>query len=319
MKKIMVSGASGVVGYSCLKALKNVKQYYLIGTSIYDSDVAKKYSDEFFMAPLTESAYYCDWLEKMIKEQGIELLIPGIEADVYKWNEIREKIEEWGAKIVLNSKQLIGLCQDKWFFYEEIKKLDEEVWIPSILQCDNYYDAKKVLGPHMVVKPRKGYGSIGLHYISDEKEFVFYKSADSVIQKKIFGEEYTIGAFYDKESNLCNYISLERKLGRGGFTEYAKTKEHPKLKSIISELGKELGAIGITNFQFIDDEGNLKLLEINPRISSSTSMRALLGYNECDMGARFALYGELPGNIKVKSGRVVRYVEEIAVYDRDYI
>lgn len=319
MKKIMVSGASGVVGYSCLKALKNTNKYYLIGTSIYDSEVAKKYCNRFLVAPHTESNHYCDWLGKTIKEQLIDIIIPGIEIDVYKWNEIRDRIEEWGAKVVLNSRQLIELCWDKWLLYEKIKGLDKNVWIPSILQCNKYSDAEELLGSQMIIKPRRGYGSIGLHYMSNEKEFVFYKNENSIIQKRIFGEEYTVGAFYDRNSDLRKYISLERKLGRGGFTEYAETKEHPKLKSIISKLGKELGAVGITNFQFINDEGNLKLLEINPRISSSTSMRALLGYNECDMGVRFALWDEIPSNITIKKGKVIRYIEEIAVYDRNYI
>ncbi len=314
----MVSGASGVVGYSCLKALKSVNKYYLIGTSIYDSDVAKKFCDLFLMAPHTESNNYLDWLGRIIIDYGIDLIIPGIEIDLYKWNKIRSRINEWGAKAILNSSQLIELCQDKWFFYEKVKRIDESIWIPTILPCD-YRVAKKILGSEMVIKPRRGYGSIGVYYASDEKEYIFYKKNDSIIQKKIFGEEYTVGAFYDRNSDLCTYISLERKLGRGGFTEFAETNDHPQLEPVISKLGKELKAIGITNYQFINDRGNLKLLEINPRISSSTSIRTLLGYNECDMGVRFMLWNELPGVIKLKKGRVTRYIEEIVVNDRNHI
>ncbi len=318
MKKIMVSGASGVVGYSCLKALQSVKRYYLVGTSIYESDVAQKYCDAFFIAPHTGSDHYSVWLKKIVSDYDIDLLIPGIEIDLYKWNEMRDKLDEWGVKVILNSSQLIDLCQDKWEFYRKIKLIDEDICIPTILQCD-YNVATATLGSNMIIKPRRGYGSIGIHYISNEKEYNFYRKDGCVIQKRIFGEEYTVGAFYDNSSNLSTYISLERKLGRGGFTEFAETKDHPQIKPIISKLGKELGAIGITNYQFINDEGKLKLLEINPRISSSTSMRAILGYNECDMGVRFTLWNELPGKINIKRGKVTRYIEEIVVYDRNHI
>lgn len=318
MKRVMVSGASGLVGYSCLKALKSVQRYYLVGTSIYDSDVAKKYCDIFLIAPHTESNHYLDWLEKTVKNYAIDLLIPGIEIDLYKWNEIRNRIDEWGIKVILNSSKLIELCRDKWVFYEKIKKINEDIWIPTIFQC-NYDVAKKALGSEMIVKPRRGYGSIGIHYISDEREYNFYKKDDSIIQKRIFGEEYTVGVFYDKDSNLCTYIPFQRKLGRGGFTEFAETKDHPQIEPVISELGKELGAVGITNYQFINDGGHLKLLEINPRISSSTSIRALLGYNECDMGVKFTLWNELPYNINIKKGKVTRFIEEIAVYDGNHI
>ena len=61
MKKILVSGASGIVGYGCLKSLMKTHQYFLVGTSIYDSIVARNFSDKFIIAPNTSEEQYFSW------------------------------------------------------------------------------------------------------------------------------------------------------------------------------------------------------------------------------------------------------------------
>ena len=54
MKNILVSGASGIVGYGILRSLKKSgKDLRLIGTTIYDDSVAQGFCDIFEQAPLT--------------------------------------------------------------------------------------------------------------------------------------------------------------------------------------------------------------------------------------------------------------------------
>ena len=48
MKTILVSGASGIVGYGILKSLRmSEEKYNLIGTSIYDDTIAEAFCDLF--------------------------------------------------------------------------------------------------------------------------------------------------------------------------------------------------------------------------------------------------------------------------------
>lgn len=321
MRTIMVSGASGVVGYGCLKSLKQQKKYRLVGTSIYDSDVVRYFSDIFVIAPHTDNEMYLEWLKNTVQEYHIEILIPGIEIDMYKWNANRKVIESWGVKLLLNTKELIDLCYDKWKFYEKLKQIDNSLCIPTYINKE-YEEIRKIVGDRILIKPRNGYASKGIKKVTSKKEYLFYTEGNAehlMVQKEIQGEEYTVGAFYDNKSNLCNYISMERKLGTGGFTEYAEVKEVPQLKDILIKLGKAFRAVGPTNFQFINDGGVLKLLEINPRISSTTHIRTLFGYNECSMGVEFIADSIIPESISLRKGRATRYIEEMVEYDRDYI
>ena len=61
------------------------------------------------------------------------------------------------------------------------------------------------------------------------------------------------------------------------------------MKEAIKNLCEIFNPFGPTNFQFRYHEGNLKLLEINPRISSSTSIRMKFGYNESLMAVEYFL------------------------------
>lgn len=319
MKNIIITGASGVVGYGCLKSLRDNPSYNLIGTSIYDSLIVKKFSNEFIIAPHTNDDDYIVWLKNVINENNINFIIPGIDIDMYKLNDYRIELEELGVNLMLNNSKLINLCKDKWAFYKKLKIHNKNVCIRTdILEI---YDTivEKFSSPFLI-KPRNGYGSKDIHVIKNKKEFDFYFDKDKyIIQELIIGEEYTIGAFFDVNHNLVANISMKRKLSSGGYTEESEIIFDNELDIIVRNLGDYFEAIGPTNFQFIKDEQGYKLLEINPRISSSTAIRTQFNYNECDMGTNFFCNGIVPTQPKILKGKAIRYVEEIIKYDRDNI
>ena len=121
MKRVLVSGASGIVGYGILRSLRSSgRPYFLLGTSIYEDSVAPAFCDAFEKAPYTNSSSYIEWLISAIKTHDIDIIIPGIEADMYRWSENLCEIKSSGALPLLNKPELIALCKDKWLFYEMI-------------------------------------------------------------------------------------------------------------------------------------------------------------------------------------------------------
>ncbi|MCH7787417.1 MAG: hypothetical protein IIC22_07890, partial [Chloroflexi bacterium] len=91
------------------------------GTSIYDDSVAPGFCDIFVLAPPTGDETYIQWLLDTIRKYQIDLIIPGIEIDVFRWIEHVSEIEKSGAIALLNNMELIQLCKDKWVFYENLK------------------------------------------------------------------------------------------------------------------------------------------------------------------------------------------------------
>lgn len=312
-KNILVSGASGIVGYGILRSLKKSHdKYRLIGTTIYDFSIAPAFCDIFEKALPTNHPDYIDWLCEIIKKYAIDMLIPGIEFDMFQWNRERVKIETTGAYPLLNNSDLIDLCYDKWLFYQKLIIENESVTIPTVVTGDfNTFPTPFLL------KPKRGFGSKGIIRIKNENDFDIHKHKIGLelMMQPIIGtddEEYTVSAFFDKSSNLIDYLPLKRKLSNDGFTQEAQVVDFD-IENIIYDLAQTFKPIGPTNFQFRIDGDNLKLLEINPRISSATSIRASLGYNESIMSVDYFLDDQIPQKIDktpILNKRAIRYMED---------
>ncbi len=143
----------------------------LVGTPIYDDTVAEEFCDVFEQAVPTNDAAYMDWLLKIIEKHRIDLLLPGIEADMYKWVEHIPEIEKHGAKVMLNDTALIALCKDKWVFYESLKKINSSLAIESSLAAD-FGTLLKQFGLPFLIKPRRGFGSKGIVRVDDEATYL---------------------------------------------------------------------------------------------------------------------------------------------------
>lgn len=320
MKNILVSGASGIVGYGILRTLrKSGMELNLIGTSIYTDSVAQAFCDRFEVARPTSDHGYLSWLYNTIEKHHVDLLIPGIDVDMYKWNDSREEIETKGARVVLNKKDLINLCCDKWSFYEELAKKKSTYAIESTLS-DDYDELVSRFGLPFLLKPRKGFGSKGIVRVQNRVDFLHHRhSIGSVLMvQPIIGtdeEEFTTSAFCDGRGGFFCYMTLRRRLSGEGFTERAEVVKPNGIGEALDVLCDYFKPEGPTNFQFRSHDGMLSLLEINPRVSSSTSIRAAFGYNESMMSVDYFLNKVAPKQPVIRNGKAVRYVEDFVFFE----
>ena len=317
----MVSGASGIVGYGVLRSLRQSGEtFFLVGTSIYDDSVAPAFCDIFELAPSTDAPEYLAWLIATLERHKIDMLIPGIEIDMYYWAKHIPEILKSGALPLLNTPELIDSCNDKWVFYQQLLKLGSDFGIESSLERDFSVLADK-FGLPFLVKPRRGFGSKGIERVASLVQFQKLHSliGDKLMVQPIVGtddEEFTTSAFCDGAGGFFACMTLRRKLSRDGFTDKAEVVyPDQEFRDALSQLCKVFNPIGPTNFQFRRDSSGLKLLEINPRISSSTSIRAAFGYNESVMAVDYFLNHRDPVQPALRRGKAVRYLDEAIFYE----
>jgi len=155
----------------------------------------------------------------------------------------------------------------------------------------------------------------------DHRESIWQSTlGDGFMAQQLVGDdrgEYTVGAFGLGDGTVTGTIVLRRTLARDGSTAKAWTSPIPELDAAVNGLAKLFRPIGPTNFQFRRHGGAYLLLEINPRLSSSTSLRAAFGANDAAMCVEYFLEGRTPGPRPVRSGFAVRYIEDVVTYDRD--
>ena len=320
MKNILVSGTSGIIGYGVLRSLRlSGKDLRLIGTTIYTDSVAEGFCDIFEQAIPTNDPNYINWLIQIIKKHQIDFIIPGIEADMYKWLEHSTQIELSGAKLLLNNKDLISICNDKWIFYEKLKENNSPFAIDTTLESD-FDSLVKKFGTPFLLKPRSGHGSKGIVRVNNFNTFLEYKDfiGTHLMVQPIIGnddDEYTTSAFCDGKGGYYAFMTLRRKLSKDGFTEKAEVVDLENINVALLSLCKLFKPLGPTNFQFRKQGQLLKLLEINPRISSSTSIRSKFGYNESLMAIEYFLDGKELKQPFIRKGKAIRYIEDLIIYE----
>ena len=226
-----------------------------------------------------------------------------------------------GVAIVLNSELLMTLTADKWLMHEELKRINSAARIPSFLSGD-FPSLARDLGTPFLLKPRKSYASKGLVRVSTPAEFAVH-SADlgtRLMAQPVIGsdeEEYTVAVFGDGSGQAKASIALRRRLAPDGSTAKAWVASHPGLENAVSSLCGHFRPVGPTNLQFRRDGADWKLLEINPRISSTTSIRTAFGYNESEMCVDYFVGGKSITQPALRRGFAARYIEDRIVYDRD--
>lgn len=315
---ILVSGASGIVGYGILRSLRELN-CKLIGATIYEESPAACFSDVVVQPPMSVDNRYIPWLLDTISDYNIDMIIPSIEIDVSLWNKNRKQLESTRTHVLLNSFNLIEMCSDKWCFYQNLEKCGLKYNIESSIVPD----FKRFSLP-FILKPRRGYGSKGIVKITSEEEFNLYRGdiGPVLMMQEYIGseeEEYTVSAFFDKDSQMRACMAMKRKLSQHGYTESAEVVAEKEFSEVIRELSLILKPVGPTNFQFRKHNNNWKLLEINPRISSATSIRKAFGYNESAMCVEYFLEHKKIEQPIIRNGKAIRYTEECVFYDSNNI
>ncbi|HEK1769654.1 TPA: ATP-grasp domain-containing protein [Pseudomonas putida] len=324
MTTAMVTGVGAIMGYGLLKSLRAADPTIrLLGTDIYDDAVGQAWCDHFEQAPLTADPRYQDWLLRMIERYRVDLLIPGIEQDVHWLDEHRDVLAASGCRIVLNDARLISLSRDKYAMDQALLAHEDDARIPSHLTGD-FASLSLQLGLPFLLKPRRSYASKGLVWVREERDFTPWAPllGEVLMAQPIIGsasQEYTVAVFGDGQGGICAAITFQRSLASDGSTAKAKVRHDASLDAVVARLCQHFKPVGPTNLQFRRaDNGTWKLLEINPRISSTSSIRTAFGYNEAAMCLAWYLKGERPRQPALRAGFAVRYIEDYVVHDRDH-
>lgn len=324
MTTAMVTGVGAIMGYGLLKSLRAADPTIrLLGTDIYDDAVGQAWCDHFEQAPLTADPRYQDWLLRMIEQYRVDLLIPGIEQDVHWLDEHRDVLAASGCRIVLNDARLISLSRDKYAMDQALLAHEDDARIPSHLTGD-FASLSQQLGLPFLLKPRRSYASKGLVWVREARDFTPWAPllGEVLMAQPIIGsasQEYTVAVFGDGQGGICAAITFQRSLASDGSTAKAKVRHDASLDAVVTRLCQHFKPVGPTNLQFRRaDDGTWKLLEINPRISSTSSIRTAFGYNEAAMCLAWYLKGERPRQPALRAGFAVRYIEDYVVHDRDH-
>ncbi|MGB6008038.1 ATP-grasp domain-containing protein [Castellaniella sp.] len=323
---VLVTGVGAIIGQGVIRSLRACGHpVKIIGLDRSARSPGADWCDVFVQKPTCDerSDGYLDFWRNLIRKEHIDLVLPGLEVDVLFLDEQREILasQNDGCALALNHSALISLAGDKWLMHEFLEDYGMPT-IPTMIEV-GWDDALEGLGAAPVLlKPRQGNGSRGIVRLHDREDFTYWtrKAVGPWMLQRIVGsdeEEYTVGSFGLGGGRAVAPIVMRRRLSGAGNTLQAEVVEHPLIEKKVADLNMLLKPVGPTNYQFRVQEGEAYLLEVNPRFSSSNSLRTGFGYNEARMALDYFLMKRMPPAPEIRHGIGWRYSEDYIVHDRD--
>lgn len=323
---ILVTGVGAIIGYGIINSLREISEIdiHIVGIDTFPDAVGRHWCDTFLKGVYANSPEFSSFINKVVEQFDIDLIIPGIEQDLDALAEMVEDKTLPKHLVVVNSKLGLSIFQNKL----KTGQLQVEIGMQHIPYVDagaaiGVEDVINACGLPCIYKPYSSYAGKGLVIIHNRAEIESkLNTNEGIFQKYInSGIEYTVSVFGLDNGSFINPIAFERRLGPDGATHKAKVVNFSLFESMIKLLCQKTKPKGPTNFQFIADEHSdaIFLLEVNPRISSSTSIRCKFGVNESLMCIEYYIFRNVPKLQLVKYGTAERYVDEVVSYDSNHL
>jgi len=340
---VVVTGVGGGGhGHQILKALLMARTpYRIIPVDMSPFSIGLFEGEEGYVVPPASNPDYIPTLLDICRKFKVKVLFHGSEPELKVLSENREVFEREGIFLPINPPHVINLCMDKWSLIEYLKS--KGFTVPETILVDKEKDIPKEISFPVVIKPSVGGGgSNNVFLAQDEDELIFAcrfilrQNRKALVQEYIGTpeSEYTVGILFTMEGELIGSIALRRHIlsapsnrfklpNRTGRKELSSIlaissgisqgiiDDFQEIRKVCEEIGVALGARGPINIQCRFVNGIIYPFEINPRFSGTTSIRALMGFNEPDMLIRhYILKEKIIKPVKYKYGTVVRGLEE---------
>jgi carbamoyl-phosphate synthase large subunit len=311
--KALVTGAGALLGQGIIRALTwSALDAEIVAVDPNPLSAGLYWGSARYLVPMAHSPEYLDVIGAVLRREKPDVVLIGTDVELMLFAGQRAALEaEYHTHIIVSSPQVIAIADDKWLTYRFLK--DNGFDYPrSCLPGDEAQLIAEVGFP-LIVKPRVGARSVGVHKVYDAEELQRVLSPDAIIQECVAtdSDEYTAGALVFGDT--INTVVMRRDL-RDGNTYRAFVDAYPALNEQVRALAQTLRPYGPANFQFrLTPDGRVKVFEINGRFSGTTPLRVRAGFNEVEMAIRYVLEGRELVQPAIKPLVILRHWSETIV------
>jgi len=265
--------------------------------------------DKAYCPPDSHSPEYLEYVEKVIADEQVDFVFPVITTALDLMAELAEKIyADTGARVIISSPESIHIANNKANLYDALSAHGLQDIIAPYRRVSTVGELKKVCkdfiesGIDCISKPVQGENAEGfMHIVDDEtyarallagdlKGMATLSSLDILPDDEKLSEErlvmsYLPGREYDADILSYNgkVIAATIRVNHemlGGLSACSETVNSPEILSYCEAIVRELNLDYISCISFREDEdGSIKLLEINPRTMGSIHLSTLAGNN----------------------------------------
>lgn len=241
------------------------------------------FADAFKIVPRIDHIEYLQTIKNICKKYKIDAILSLIDPELTLLARHKNEFENENIRVIISDCNVVEICYDKYLTSTFLQANQ----LPFINSYIDYKEVEKDLENDsihfpLIVKPRKGSASIGIHKINtlEELQGLFQAYDDIVVQPFIEGEEYGVDCYIDILNNHITNIFIKRKIRmRAGETDKSMAVKDMELVNIIERLIEALGPIGPIDIDCFKTKSGYLISEINPRFGGGYPHAHELGQN----------------------------------------
>jgi len=347
---LVTAVGGGGLGEQITKALRLASTpYWIIGTDISPYSKGFMDVDRAEIVPTARDPEFTGALLRLCETHQIRALLCGSEAELKVLDRDRDEFGRRGVFVPINPPSVLEVCLDK---VKTARFLSAHGFSsPDFRRISSLEDLAGFSHLPAVLKPSTGGGgsaNVFLAQTSQEMEmfakYLFTIYPEFIVQEYVGRPEaeFTVGVLTAMDGALLNSIAVRRSITTALSTRInqpnrtARTDLGPRL--VISngfsqgeigaflevthpceQIAAAIGSRGPLNVQCRLVNGKVSVFEINPRFSGTTSLRAMVGYNEPDVLIRRHVLNEhIEPHFEYRSRFILRGLSE-SLLDSDMI
>ncbi|HLO04247.1 MAG TPA: ATP-grasp domain-containing protein [Symbiobacteriaceae bacterium] len=317
--KLLLTGAGAPGTRGALYALHHNPdgiRIRTVGTDLQADVLARHWLDAFFQVPAPEEASYVEALLALCERESVDLVIPQTTRELFVFARHKEAFAAQGTPVMVSSLPAIECANHKGELLQIAQAL--QFPCPAFVRTRSrreLLDAARQLGypaKPVVVKPPVANGGRGFRVLRAEAwdlaRFLAEKPSgeeiplgallailergeswpELLVTEYLPGSEYSVDLFLGARVQVA--VPRLRKAIRSGISFANELEYREDLMQYAVALGQRIGLQYAVGFQFkLDQDGEPKLLECNPRLQGTMVASLFGGANVIWLGVKEAL------------------------------
>jgi carbamoyl-phosphate synthase large subunit len=335
---IVTAVGGGGVGEQIVKALRLASTpYRIIGTDMSPYSKGFGNVDQAELVPAAKNPDFIPFLIGLCERYQARAVFCGAEAELRVLDQHREVFAARNILLPVNPSSVLETCLDK---VKTAAFLASNGFAsPVYARISSRQQLAEFDRLPAVVKPSQGGGGSANIFLAQTREELQFFGAyllglypEFIVQEYVGTPEteFTVGILTGMDGVFCNSIAVRRHIlgsmsnrikernrsGRdelgpvlaisNGFSQ-GDIGPYPEVTGTCEKIASRLGSRGPLNIQCRLAGDTVYVFEINPRFSGTTSLRAMVGYNEPDVLFRWHVLREtIEPRFHYLSGTIVR-------------
>ena len=344
---VLVTGVGSPAALGVIRSLRRVPdcRFHITGVDVNPNAIGAVWCDGFCVVPRPDEPAFPEIITKLCRAHSIDVILSLVTKELEVLAALQPTLACFGTHLALSTRESLRAANHKGALLHLLRQRGVEVpEFSTVKSASELQEAVNVLshgGKPVCCKPIYGDGGRGFHIIAtrpDEARRLFEEKPDStyisksellriaqeanripelIVMEYLPGDEYSVDALAKHGETVVAIPRLREQIV-SGITTKGVIVNHRDVTAYVKHVVAALGLHGNVGVQVRRNaEGNVRILEVNPRLQGTTVHCTAAGVNLPWLGVKLALLESISEEeLQVHYGtRMMRHWSEVFFAD----